>query len=211
MLKRGGGQKDYRVGASLAAWTRDSLMLDQPGVRSERDVPAIHFEASEPEWGSAAFVLGDWMYAYACAGEGPCLLARVPLDAALNRSSWQYFVSNGRWSNHWRDAQPVLHGAQSGILSIHWNPFLGKFLAIYSRWLDARITVRLADHPEGPWLDAGMINADTLHSGPGWIWTTWGLGHPELALDSGQTEYVTYWRNWGTRQIYLMKIRFAKK
>ena len=203
--------KEEHVGASLAAWTRDSLRLDRPGVRSETDVPTIHFEPSEPEWGSAALVVGDWMYAYACENAGPCLLARVPVDSALNRSAWQYFVSDARWSSNWRDAQPVLRGANKGILSVHWNPFLGKFLAICNRWLDARIKIRMADHPEGPWPDAGMIEADNLPSGPGWNWTSWGLGHPEFAQDSGQTEYVTHWRNWGTHQIYLMKIRFAKK
>jgi hypothetical protein len=102
-------------------------------------------------------------------------------------------------------------GIQSGILSVHWNSFLGKFLAIHSRWLGAQITIRLADHPEGPWSDAGTMEADTLHSKGEMFWTNWGLGHPELARDSGRTEYMTYWRNMGSRQIYLMEIRFAKK
>jgi hypothetical protein len=216
MLKRGDGEKDNRVGASLTAWTRDSLMPDRPVLRSDMHVPTIHFGPDEPEWGSAALVVGAWMYAYACEDQGgsSCLLARVPLATALNRAAWQYFVANGRWSGNWRDARPVLQGRigiQSGILSVHWNSFLGKFLAIHSRWLGAQITIRLADHPEGPWSDAGTMEADTLHSKGEMFWTNWGLGHPELARDSGRTEYMTYWRNMGSRQIYLMEIRFAKK
>jgi serine/threonine protein kinase len=214
MLKRGGWKDDDRVGASLAVWTRDSIMPDWPVVRSETDVPAIHFGPDEPEWGSAALVVGDWMYAYASEDKGShsCLIARVPLAAALNRFSWQYFAANGRWSNNWKEARPVLQGkVQWGILSVHWNPFFGKFLAICSRPLDARIDIRFADHPEGPWSDAGLIGADTLRSGPGWFWTNYGLGHPEIARDGGRTEYVTYWRRNGTRQIWLMAIRFAKK
>jgi hypothetical protein len=102
-------------------------------------------------------------------------------------------------------------GIQWGILSVHWNPFLGKFMAVSSRVVDARIAIRLADHPEGPWPEAEMIEIDTLHSGPGWIWTTWGLGHPELARDGARTEYVTYRRNMGAREIRLMEIRFGRK
>ncbi len=102
-------------------------------------------------------------------------------------------------------------GIEEGIPSIHWNPFLGKFLAICSREVDARVAIRFADHPEGPWSDAGMIEVDTLHSGPRWIWTTWGLGHPELARHGGRTEYMTYWRNIGISEIRLMEIRFARK
>jgi serine/threonine protein kinase len=216
MLKRGAWKQDDHVGASLAVWTRDSLMLDRPVVRSATEAPVIHFGPQEPEWGSAALLVGDWVYAYASEDplhNGSCLLARVPLATALNRAAWQYFVANGRWSSNWRDARPVLPGTvQSGILSVHWNPFLGKFIAICSRAIDARIDIRFADHPEGPWSDAVMIGADTLQSGPsGWFWTTNGLGHSEFARDGGRTEYVTYWRRYGTRQIYLMEIRFAKK
>ncbi|MBN1567720.1 MAG: protein kinase [Acidobacteria bacterium] len=214
MLKRGTWKADDRVGASLAVWTRDSLMLDRPVVRSEMDAPTIHFDPDEPEWGSAALVAGDWIYVYASVDRGgsSCLLARVRLAAALNRAAWQFFVANGRWSRNWKDARPVLQGAvQWGILSIHWNPFFGKFMAICSRLDDARIDIRFADHPEGPWLDVGMIEADTLQSGPGWFWTTHGLGHSEFTQDGGRTEYVTYWRRNGTRQMWLMAIRFARK
>jgi hypothetical protein len=137
----------------------------------------------------------------------------VPIAAALDRSAWQFFAANGRWSRDWKDAQPVLEGGIDWrILSVHWNPFLGKFMAVSSRALDARIAIRLADHPDGPWSDVGMIEVDTLHSGPGWFWTGTGLGHPEFARDGGRTEYVTYRRYvGGLREIRLMEIRFARK
>jgi hypothetical protein len=102
-------------------------------------------------------------------------------------------------------------GPQGGVLSVHWSPFFGKFVAFSSRPADARIAMSFADHPEGPWSDP-VIDIDTLPSGPGWYWTSTGLGHPELARDGGRTEYVTYWRGYGGRdEIRLMEIRFAKK
>jgi len=103
-------------------------------------------------------------------------------------------------------------GPQGGVLSIHWNPFFGKFVAFSSRPIDARIAIRVADHPEGPWSDAG-IDIDTLHSGPGWFWTHTGLGHPEFARDGGRTEYVTYGRNmdWLSDEPRLIEVRFGRK
>ena len=75
---------------------------------------------------------------------------------------------------------------------------------------DARITIRLADRPEGPWSNA-MIEFDTLHSVPGWYWTNTGVGHPEFARDGGRTEYMTYRRNdMGRGEIRLMEVRFAR-
>jgi eukaryotic-like serine/threonine-protein kinase len=199
--------KDEPVGTSLAVWTRGSPMGDRP---------AILFGPDEPAWGSAALVLADRLYAYACETRGlgcSCRLGRVPLTAALDRSQWQFYAGDGRWSRDWREAREVLRGGITwGILSVHWNAFLGRFMAVSSRTLDARIAIRLADHPEGPWSDAGMIEIDTLHSGPGWYWTNTALGHPELAREGGRVEYVTYRRNVrGLREIRLMEIRFARQ
>ena len=102
-------------------------------------------------------------------------------------------------------------GVHGGVLSVHWSPFFDKFVALWSRPITARIAMSVADHPDGPWSDAG-IDIDTLPSWAGWYWTTTGLGHPELVRDGGRTEYVTYWRNnMGRHEIRLMEIRFAKK
>lgn len=217
MLRSGSGwdQKDERTGASLAVWTPGSPVLERPSVRPGTESPTILFGPDEPAWGSAAIVVGDQLYVYAC--EKPqnldvsCRLGRVPLDAALDRSAWTFFAAGGRWSSDWRDAKPVLRGdIQRGFLSVHWNDFLGKFMAICSKEIDARILVRFADRPEGPW-SPPEIEVDTLRSGPGWFWTNWGTGHPELSRDGGRTEYMTYWRAWGNREIRLMEVRFGRK
>jgi hypothetical protein len=165
--------------------------------------------------GQAAVVVGGHLYAYACEASGDfefsCRLARVPLGTTLDRSAWTFFAAGGRWSSDWRDAKTVLRGdIQRGALSVHWNAYLGRFLAICSRPLDARIAVRFAERLEGPWSGPDIEN-DNLRSGPGWIWTNWGRGHPEFARDGGRTEYVTYSRNWGTREIRLMEVRFGRK
>lgn len=218
ILRRTSG-RDEKAGASLAVWTRASLMSDRPDVRPEADTPVIDFGPGEPPWGSAALVMDGQMYAYACEAQelwSSCRLARVPIAEVLDRSQWRFFAGNGVWSSDWKDARTVLDGGiEPGVVSVHWNAFLGKFLAVSSRVLDARIGIRFADRPEGPWsgwLGAGMIELDTLHSAPGLFWTGSGLDHPEFARDGGRTEYVTFTRNNGSlREIRLMEIRFGKK
>ncbi len=205
---------DESVGTSLAVWTRGSLTGDRPAVRPETDTPTLLFGPDEPAWGAAALVVGDQMYAYACEPRGleaSCRLARVPLAAALDRSAWRFLGAHGRWSSDWKDAQPVLSaGIQRGIFSVHWNAFLGKFMAVGSRVLDERIQIRLADRPEGPWSEA-VIEIDTLPSRPGWSWTWLGVSHPELARDEGRIEYMTYRRNSGSqREIRLVEVQFRK-
>jgi len=214
---RHGGNHNERVGASLAAWRRPGPSSERPTVRPEADSPRIHFGPEEPGWGSAALTVADHMYVYACEvptwpASSTCRLARVPVAAALDRSQWRFFGAGGRWSNDWRDAQPVLQGGiESGILSVHWNPFLGKFMAVYSWNFSRRIAIRFADHPEGPWSEAGMIDIDTLPSGPGWDLTAGGLGHPEFAREGGRIEYVTYQRTLGRPEVRWMEVRFGRK
>jgi hypothetical protein len=38
-------------------------------------------------------------------------------------------------------------------LSVHWNEYLAKYLAVYSNQLANTISIRTADQPEGPWQD----------------------------------------------------------
>jgi len=211
VFRHGGDNHAERVGASLAAWRRPGPSSERPTVRPETDSPRIHFGPEEPGWGSAALTVAGQMYVYACETQS-CRLARVPVASALDRSQWRFFAAGGRWSSDWRDAQPVLQGSIArGILSVHWNPYLGTFIAVYSADFARHITIRFADHPEGPWSEAGMIEIDTLPSGPGWDLTRGGLGHPEFARDRGRIEYVTYRRTLGAPEVRLMEVRFGRR
>ncbi|HXH93564.1 MAG TPA: DUF4185 domain-containing protein, partial [Thermoanaerobaculia bacterium] len=173
------------------------------------------FAEDEPPWGSAAVVDGENLYVFACEAEGlsaSCRLARVPLASVLSRRSWRFFAGDGHWSTEWRDAQPILTGGmEGGILSVHRSPFFGGFVAVSSRVVDSKLSIRTAPFPEGPWSDPD-IEIDTLRSGPGWSWTTWGVAHPELSTDDGKVEYFTYHRRTGTMfATRIMKVRFGKK
>jgi serine/threonine protein kinase len=204
---------DERAGASLAVCSRAADECVRPVVQPGTENPTLLFEADEPAWGSAALVAGDQMYAYACECpeiECSCLLARVPLGDALDRSAWRFFTAEGRWSSEWREAGPVLEGPiRDGVLSVHWNAYLGKYLATSSKTLDARVDIRVADRPEGPWSDP-VVRVDTVFSKPGWFWTFSGLCHPEFSREGGRIEYLTFVRNagWLGSEMHLIELRF---
>ena len=148
-----------RVGASLAVWTPGSRSRSARGSPGYREPPRCSSDRTSPPGDRRRWSSATGCTHMRCETQGlehSCRLARVPLAAALDRSAWQFFAGNGRWSSNWKDARPVLQGGNpvGGLLSVHWNPFLGKFLAICSRLLDARIAIRFADRPEGPWSDA---------------------------------------------------------
>jgi len=206
---------DEHVAASIAVCTAGQFECERSEVRHGYAADAL-FGPDEPAWGSATLVAIDHLYVFACSArerDTSCLLARVPLSEAMDRTAWQFFAGDGRWSGDWREAQPVLKGGiQWGVLSVHWNPYLDRFIAVSSRVLDTRIQIRTAKRPEGPWSETAEVEIDTLHSGPGWNWTTHAVAHPELARDGGRLEYFTYVRRVGrTAEIRLIEVRFHKK
>ena len=151
--RRGEGGDNRRAGNSIAVWPRQDAPAERPVPRPGAEDPTLLFDAGEPPFGSGALVVGDWLYAYAC--ESPkgrldvrCLLARVPLDRALDRRAWR-FHARGSWVADWRTAAPVI---DAGVLmSVAWNGYLDKYVAIYTPSLSSLMFVRTADRPEGPW------------------------------------------------------------
>jgi hypothetical protein len=207
--------EDRRAGASVAVCSSAGDACSRPAVRPGTENPTLLFEADEPAWGAAALVVDSHLHVYG-RNEDLLLLARVPLAAVLDRSAWRFFSDGGRWSADWREARPVpqsgLGGWSPGVFSVHWNTYLGKYLAISSRWLDARIEIRTAEHPEGPWSDP-VIGVSTKRSPGGWFWTHSGRGHPEYARDGGRIEYLTFARHreglrFGEVEVRLVEITF---
>ena len=70
-------------------------------------------------------------------------------------------------------------------LSVHWNPYLRKYLAVTSRNNAIGIDLWTADRPEGPWSFRQEIGPAVEPPGPG-QWTREALGHVELARDGGR-------------------------
>lgn len=206
-----------RVGASLAVWRNTETPADRPKVTAQREDPTLLFGADEPAWGNAALSRDGSLYAYACQRVEKelsmnCLLARVPLDRALERVAWQFYAGGGRWASDWHEARSVLSMDQVELFSVQWNQYLGKYLAVYrsvlNRWIDPHSSGRPA---EGPWSEPVVeIQGLLLRSGPfDKIWMGLALGHPEIAREGGRVEYLTYFRN--NDETRVVQIEFKRR
>jgi len=192
--RRGEDQDNRRAGSSIAVWARQDAPAERPVLRPGAEDPTLLFDAGEPPFGSGALVVGDWLYAYACESPKgslavPCLLARVPLDRALDRRAWRYHA-RGAWVADWRAATSVIDGAS--LMSVAWNGYLGKFVAVNTRIISSEILVRTADRLEGPW--SREIVVEGVPPAVGFPWIASGVGHPELAREGGRIELLTYAR-----------------
>lgn len=186
----------HSVGSSLAVWTDTDSQPERAVVQPGTTHPTLLFSESEPSFGDAALLLDDTVFAYACGLDGfvkPCRLGKVALDDILDRNAWSFYAGNNNWVADVAAAAPVFNGAD--IMSISYNEYLQRFVAIYSEPLGTNVVIRTATKPEGPWTAAKhLFSALAPVSDTGWIYDA--VMHPEFELDNGRVIYVTY-----TRQI----------
>ncbi|MCB9640300.1 MAG: DUF4185 domain-containing protein [Myxococcales bacterium] len=184
----------HGVGHGVAQWDDVSQPLKRPVVRPGKEHPTLLFEASDPNFGSAAFVKDGKIYAYGCEKAGfskPCHLGRVSLETPLKPDAWEFYAGGNTWSSQVQDAKSLFDGAP--MLTIHWNAYLKAYLAVYSRPLSTEIVIRTSPTPEGPWSGEQVIfQAKASHDGAA---PYSGLGHGEYAEEGGKVEYITYYRS----------------
>jgi serine/threonine protein kinase len=204
---------ERRVGTSLALWSRADAPAVRPLFRPGSDEPTLLFGADEPPWGSAALAIGDWLYVYGCEQaarnlEVPCRLARVPPDRVLERAEWRFYTGTS-WSADWRAAKPVVN--TNAQMSVTWNDYLRKYVAVYTRLLSSLLGIRTADRPEGPWSEEIIVEGFPPLAA--WPWLGHGFVHPELARDGGRVQTVTYSRAIGIagNEIRAVEVEFRKR
>lgn len=97
-------------------------------------------------------------------------------------------------------------------LTVHWNDYLRRYLAIHSPRRERTIALRTAERPQGPWSEPRLYVV-------GVPWTAGldpqpnqpALGHPEFSREGGRIEYITYQRTTGpfwTNETRLVEITF---
>ena len=206
------GGDPTRVGTSLAIWGRPDQPATRPVVRPGAAEPTLLFDADEPPWGSAALAIGPWLYAYACVPAKPfgmpCRLARVPLERALDRTTWRFYA-RGSWTSDWHAATPVVDGFDQ--MSVERNDYLGKDVAVITRLWSSVISLRTADRPEGPWSEVALLEVPP--PGLGFQWIGAGVSHPELAKEGGRRGVLTYTRAVGAdgEETRALEIEFRKR
>ena len=176
------------VGQGLAIWEALDAEPVRPSADRVADHPTLMFDAAS-RMGDAAVVVGDLLYAYGCPGSRVkrCVLGRVPLEAALDRSAWR-FHRNGDWVEDIDRAKPLF--SAHDILSVHAHAGLDVFVAIYSKPLSNGVMLRTAPAPEGPWSEAVRVfDAEPADSGAA---PYSALAHAEY--DEPDAIWVTYFR-----------------
>ncbi len=189
------GDLNFRaVGYSVAVWDDFEAEPIRPEFQNVPDEPMLLFGANDPSFGSAAIVVDSTLYIYGRGHDNiskPIHIAKVVLAKALDLSAWQFYNDKERWTANLEASGPVFNG--NDIMSIWYNTYLGKFIAIYSKPLGRDVVLRTADKPEGPWSsELKIFKAKKPASENGWIYDA--LAHPEYSRADGRLNYLTYSR-----------------
>lgn len=187
------------IGESVATWQSLSTQPQRP-VFNPPVVPShpdLMFTGDEPNFGSGALIQDGTLYVYGCGvptgglDEG-CRLAKVDPAQVQSLSAWTYFTASGTWSPQIADAISVFSG--DSILSVAWNSFLKRYVAVYSAPFSQNVMIRTAPNPRGPWSDEILaFTAQQPASGN----VCDAHAHPEYDVNGGQTFFVSYSRSTG--------------
>jgi hypothetical protein len=180
------------IGNSVALWQNLQQQPQRPSLNPPivPDHPDLLFTQNEPGFGSASFVSNGTLYAYGCDYNSGCQLGKVATSSAQDRSAWTFYAGNGNWSARVGDAITVFNDAS--ILSVSWNGFLQRHLAVYSPPFSPNVVMRTSVNPEGPW-SSEVVAFVALQSTSGNVYDA--LAHVEYDSNSGQTIYVSYSRS----------------
>ena len=167
----------------------------RPFQRLMRNGQYIFWDGRQIPWGSALLKDRDgWIYFYGRQTISELIyqykLARVRPEDIENPDQYEYY-SGGAAGTDW--TRNVAHAA---ILfddappegSVSYNQFLGKYLALYSRWLDEDVALRTAPHPWGPWSQAEQVFDCKAHHVEG---SYAAKEHPEFSRDGGRIVVFT--------------------
>lgn len=206
-----GGLDLETVGGGWAIWDHPDSAARRVVARPGHSEPTLHFSSPEPAFGAGALVHEGNLYAYSvqCADlRCPALLARVSVGSWQDPKAWEYFAGEDRWSGRWEDAVEVMDSAPQ--LSVYWNDYVGRFVAVYAVPFDGAIEVRLADRPEGPWSIPWRV-LDTVQPPSLEAWSYGVILHPELAAEGGRRDLFSYYRQilGITGEIRLVEIDWA--
>jgi len=129
------------------------------------------------------------------SGVQRCYVARVAVNDIEDYSKYEYLRSSKpEWSKNINDAMSIFSDAPSEV-SVSYNHYLKRYLAVHSFMTSAKIVGRTALNPWGPWSEPVAlytVNVDDSVKLPYSCLIYAGKEHPELAEDNGKTIYITY-------------------
>lgn len=130
------------------------------------------FTGSEGKFSTGAFRGSEYAYLFACYEDMsvaeraelmhfPCKIARAKNAEIEQRDSYRvYDPSRDNWVSDLSAGGPVLYGPSS-LLSLSHNNYLGRYIAVHSRWFSNQVIVQSAKSPWGPWRQEFAIDLPT--------------------------------------------------
>lgn len=182
------------VGHSISVWKNFNESPQRPLFNRVDKYPTLLFGENEPAFGSAALIVDAMLYVYGCDIDGtvkPCRLARVPVGEALDPAAWTYYSGDDNWSPDLKNATAIFNG--NDIMSVFYNTYSQRYLAIFSQPLEAQTRLRTAPSPAGPWSrPVKVFDAIPPNNANGWVYDA--LAHPEFTQNNSPMLYITYSR-----------------
>ena len=138
---------------------------------------------------------GDDVIVYIKTEDGPNYVARAPLASIELASAYMYWDGE-QWTDDPASARPMWETRVSGVpadngVQVSWEPDTGKWLALYNDEM-ARIAVRTADQPWGPWSEpVGWLDCQPL-VGDAYPYCYTGELHRHLTDEADARLYMTF-------------------
>jgi hypothetical protein len=155
---------------------------------------------------------GDDLFVFLHTTANRHLLARVRADSIGLPTAYTYWDGVG-WSSSPAEAvalwpEPATVLPTHNGLSVRYNDFLGKWLAMYDRDLGT-VSVRVSDQLTGPWSsEIQWLDCKTLFTSAAWPFCYYAEQHWQLARDGGRTIYVTI-SSAPPYDVYLLEFRLG--
>lgn len=161
--------------------------------------------------GGISLVNGE-VYLFACDPSGflnfACRVGRAPVAKADQTSAYRFFDGH-EWSADAARAVPVIDRVT--VVSLSYNPYLRRYLAVGQRPLSNTALLRVADRPEGPWMEPGVelepSDGGVLVPGDPGATNYLTLEHVALRSADGKQVVVSYARPMGP---FLGEVRLAR-
>lgn len=184
------------LGSGLARCDREFLSCARIPAPTG-DPGGVIFGPRDPQFAASIARAGAWLYLYGVrkgnSFSQQCCLSRAPAESLGEITAWTYWDGSG-WSPLVAGAATLFEGPPNE-LSVSYNAYLDRWLAIHSMAMTGRIVARTAPAPEGPWSAATLL-AEVLPC-PGrdlpYPFLVYAAKeHPELARAGGREIALTF-------------------
>ena len=185
------------IGSGLVAgdpqtWTFKRLLRADDYIWWPKDVPHFGSSILMKDGDKNIYFYGVLMDP---VGVQRCYIARVEMNNIEDYAKYEYLSSiKPEWSKDIQKAVSIFSDAPSEV-SVSYNHYLKRYLAVHSFMTSAKIVGRTALNPWGPWSEPVAlytVNVDDSVKLPYSCLIYAGKEHPELAEDNGKTIYITY-------------------